>query len=35
MVREKAIKVWKRRWKTEKISRTNPAWRDLYDDLNA
>jgi putative endonuclease len=34
MAREKAIKAWKRRWKTEMISRANPAWRDLYDDLN-
>ena len=34
MAREKAIKAWKRRWKTEMISRANPDWRDLYDDLN-
>jgi putative endonuclease len=33
--REKAMKAWKRRWKTELISRTNPDWRDLYEDLNA
>jgi putative endonuclease len=33
--REKAMKAWKRRWKTERISRTNPDWRDLYEDLNA
>ena len=32
--REKAVKAWKRRWKTELISRTNPNWRDLYEDLN-
>jgi putative endonuclease len=32
--REKAMKAWKRRWKTELISRTNPDWRDLYRDLN-
>jgi putative endonuclease len=32
--REKAMKAWKRRWKTELISRTNPEWRDLYEDLN-
>jgi putative endonuclease len=32
--REKAMKAWKRRWKTELISRSNPDWRDLYDDLN-
>jgi putative endonuclease len=35
IAREKAIKAWKRRWKTELISRTNPDWRDLYDDINA
>lgn len=34
MAREKAMKAWKRRWKTERISRFNPDWRDLYDDLN-
>lgn len=33
--REKALKAWKRRWKTELISRNNPDWRDLYHDLNA
>ena len=32
--REKAVKAWKRRWKTELISRTNPNWRDLHEDLN-
>jgi putative endonuclease len=32
--REKAMKVWKRRWKTELISSANPDWRDLYEDLN-
>jgi putative endonuclease len=32
--REKAMKAWKRRWKTELISRSNPDWRDLYEDLN-
>ena len=35
MAREKAMKAWKRRWKTERISRFNPEWRDLYEDLNA
>ena len=35
IAREKAMKAWKRRWKTELISRTNPDWRDLYQDLNA
>ena len=32
--REKAMKAWKRRWKTELISRSNPDWQDLYQDLN-
>jgi len=31
--REKAIKEWKRRWKLELIEKTNPEWRDLYEDL--
>ena len=34
IAREKAMKNWKRRWKTERICRTNPDWRDLYDDIN-
>jgi putative endonuclease len=35
IAREKAMKAWNRRWKTERISRANPDWRDLYDDLNS
>jgi len=31
--REKAIKEWKRRWKLELIEKTNPQWRDLYEEL--
>jgi len=31
--REKAIKDWKRIWKLEMIERTNPDWKDLYQDL--
>jgi putative endonuclease len=34
IARENAMKAWKRRWKTEMISRANPDWRDLYDDIN-
>jgi putative endonuclease len=30
--REKAIKEWKRRWKLELIEKTNPQWRDLYEE---
>lgn len=35
IVREKAMKAWKRRWKTDLIVKTNPQWHDLWDDLNA
>ena len=31
--REKALKEWKRAWKLALIEKTNPYWRDLYDDL--
>ena len=30
ITREKRMKEWKRRWKTQLIDDTNPAWRDLY-----
>jgi putative endonuclease len=30
IAREKAMKAWKRRWKTQAIEKMNPAWRDLY-----
>ncbi len=33
IAREKAIKAWKRAWKIELIEKTNPYWRDLYDDI--
>jgi putative endonuclease len=33
IARERALKEWKRRWKLELIERTNPEWRDLYDEL--
>ncbi len=33
IVREKAIKEWKRAWKLALIEKSNPAWRDLYRDL--
>jgi len=32
--RERAIKKWNRAWKIEMIERSNPGWRDLYDDLS-
>ena len=31
--REKQLKQWRRQWKLELIERTNPYWRDLYDDI--
>ena len=33
ILREKRLKEWRRAWKLELIERTNPQWRDLYDDL--
>jgi putative endonuclease len=32
-VRERRIKKWNRVWKLELIERSNPGWRDLFDDL--
>jgi putative endonuclease len=31
--REKNIKHWPRVWKTRTIANTNPAWRDLLDEI--
>ena len=31
--REKQIKKWKRDWKINLIVKTNPTWRDLYDEI--
>ena len=33
ILREKAIKEWKRAWKIELIEKTNPYWHDLYREL--
>jgi putative endonuclease len=33
IAREKAIKEWQRAWKVALIEKTNPDWRDLYDEL--
>jgi putative endonuclease len=33
ILREKAIKAWKRAWKLELIENANPGWRDLFPDL--
>lgn len=30
---EKKMKKWKREWKIELIEKTNPQWKDLYNDL--
>ncbi len=32
-MRERRIKKWNRVWKLELIERSNPGWRDLFDDL--
>jgi putative endonuclease len=29
--REKCLKEWKRKWKLELIEKTNPTWKELYD----
>ncbi len=31
--REKALKSWNRKWKIDLIEKTNPGWRDLFDDI--
>jgi putative endonuclease len=35
IAREKALKNWRRVWKTRLISETNPQWDDLFDTLNS
>ncbi len=32
-MRERQLKKWNRAWKLDLIERTNPTWRDLYEDL--
>ncbi|HEY2180032.1 MAG TPA: GIY-YIG nuclease family protein [Caulobacteraceae bacterium] len=32
-LRERQMKVWKRKWKLELIERSNPGWRDLFEDM--
>ncbi|ABC62871.1 GIY-YIG nuclease family protein [Erythrobacter litoralis] len=34
IVREKALKAWKRAWKIELIERANPEWDDLFERLS-
>ncbi len=33
IMREKAIKNWKRKWKLQTIEIMNPDWLDLYEEL--
>ena len=33
LTREKKIKRWRRSWKLDLIENSNPAWRDLYEDI--
>ncbi|MBD5388806.1 GIY-YIG nuclease family protein [bacterium] len=33
VLRERQIKKWNRAWKLRLIIRTNPQWRDLYNDV--
>jgi putative endonuclease len=35
IVREKAIKKWRRQWKTELIEGANPNWHDWFERINA
>lgn len=35
IAREKAMKAWKRSWKTKLIEQANPSWADLYETINA
>ncbi|MFZ2029466.1 MAG: GIY-YIG nuclease family protein [Vitreimonas sp.] len=34
IAREKNMKKWRREWKLNVIEKTNPQWRDLYDDFS-
>ncbi|MCR6645929.1 MAG: GIY-YIG nuclease family protein [Terricaulis sp.] len=34
IAREKDIKKWRRAWKLNLIERTNPQWRDLFEDFS-
>jgi len=35
ILREKRLKKWNREWKIRLIGRTNPEWRDLWQDIAA
>ena len=32
--REKQLKRWRRAWKIQLIEKTNPEWRDLWEDIS-
>ncbi len=32
--REKKLKNWRREWKISLIEKTNPSWKDLYDEIS-
>ena len=34
IMREKAIKKWRRKWKLELIEAANPDWKDLYPEIS-
>jgi putative endonuclease len=34
IIREKAIKKWKRAWKLDLIVKSNPEWQDLWPIIN-
>ena len=33
IIREKRLKDWKRKWKLELIEKSNPDWRDLFQEI--
>ncbi len=33
ITREKQLKKWNRQWKIDLIEKTNPEWKDLYNDI--
>ena len=33
ILREKRLKKWNRKWKNELVEKTNPEWKDLYEEL--
>ena len=35
IMREKAMKEWKRAWKLELIEQANREWKDLYEDIRS